>query len=175
MFSITEQLSQASKAFFEAQMVSAAAFAQAAFDSGVSAIDVNVDAFKSSMAAATVATRQWMSVRDAQEWLSLTRNQSQLAMQGATAYGRQAADAAKGSRARFSRVAETAGAASKKKGADLVDVVKNSPAASITPLNSFLKSAFDNAQAGYDQFTRAGQVASMATAQSGKQAHEVEY
>ena len=171
MFSFTEQLAQASKAFFEAQMVSAAAFAQAAFDSGVGTIDLNVDAFKSSMAAATVATRQWLTVRDAQEWVSLTNNQSQLAMQRATAYGRQAADAAEGSRARFSKVAETASAASKQKVVELVAAVKQSPAAAITPLNTFLKSAFDNAQAGYDQFTRAGQqtVAGMAAAaQPGK-------
>ena len=169
MFSITEQLSQASKAFFEAQMASVAAYAQVACDSGVSAIDLNVDAFKSSMAAATVAARQWMSVRDAQEWLSLANNQSQLAIERASAYGRQAAEAAEGSRARFSRVVETAGAASKQKGAELVDAVKQSPAAAITPLNSFLKSAFDNAQAGYDQFTRAGQQIA-AAAPVGKQA-----
>ena len=159
MFFISEQLSLAAKAYFEAQMTSVAAYAQLAVDSGASAIDLNVDAVKSSMAAATVAANQWLSVRDAQGWMSMTNGQSQLALERASAYGRQAAELAQGSRARFSGVAEKQGAASRQKGVELVDAVKLAPAAAINPLNTFLKSAFDNAQAGYDQFTRTGQTA----------------
>ena len=159
MISLSEQLSLAAKAFFEAQMASAAAFAQVALDCGASMIDLNVDAAKSSMAAAAVAANQWLAVRDVQGWMSMTNNQSQLALQRATAYGRQAADFVQGSRARFAGVAETQGAASRQKGVELADMAKQAPAAAITPINTFLKSAFDNAQAGYDQMARAGQQA----------------
>ena len=164
MFSISEQLSLAIKAFFDAHLVSTTALAQAAFDNGVTVVDLNVDAVKTSLAAATVATHQLMSVKSTQEWMSLTANQSQLALERAHAYGRQAADIAQGSRANFSRVAETEGAASKQKLVELVDAVKTAPATAATPINKFFKTAFDSAQAGYDQFTRAIQPAALEVA-----------
>jgi glycine cleavage system regulatory protein len=92
MFSILEQFSLASKAVFEAQLASTAAFAQAAFDSGVSVIELNVETAKSSVAAATVAANQWLSVKELRESMSLTGSQSQLAMERIGAYRRQATD-----------------------------------------------------------------------------------
>ncbi|HAT29959.1 MAG TPA: hypothetical protein DCW29_03650 [Janthinobacterium sp.] len=154
MFSLSEQLTLASKAVFEAQLTSAQAFAQAAVDIAVTAVDMNVDAAKSSLAAGTVATRQLMAIRDPQEWASLTASQSQLAMERVGAYGRQAAEVAQGARASLARVAETQGAASKQKVSELVDVVKKVPTAVVTPMNSFLKTAFDGAHAGYDRIAR---------------------
>ncbi len=155
MFSILDQLSLASKAVFEAQLTSAAAFAQAAFDSGVGVIELNVEAAKSSVAAATVATNQLLSVKDMREWMSLAGNQSQLAMERVGAYGRQAGDLVQDSQSKFSSVAETEGAASQHRMAELVDAVKKAPAAAITPLNSFFKAACNGAADGSDPLTRA--------------------
>lgn len=160
MFSLSEQLALASKAVLEAQLVSATAFAEATFDSGVTVIDLNVDALKTSLAAATVAARQWMSVRNPQEWFSATAAQSQMAIDRASAYGRQAGAIAQGAQARLSGVAQDEIAISKQKVGELVDVVKRAPTAVATPINSFLKSAFVNAYEAYDKTTtHAGQIA----------------
>ncbi len=160
MFSLSEQLALASKAVLEAQLVSATAFAEATFESGVTVIDLNVDAVKTSLAAATVAARQWMSVKNPQEWFSATAAQSQMAMDRASAYGRQAGDIAQGAQARLSGVAQEEIAISKQKVGELVDVVKRAPTAVATPINSFLKSAFVNAYEAYDKTTtHTGQIA----------------
>lgn len=155
MFSFTEQFTLASKALLETQMASATALAQAAFDGGVTLVDLNVDALRTGLAAATVAARQVMSVKTPQEWFSATASQSQLALQRVGAYGRQANDIARDAQSKFSGVAQTEIAASKQKVSELVEVVKKAPAAVVTPINSFLKTAFDSAHAGYDQTTRA--------------------
>jgi len=157
MFSLSEQLSLATKAVFDAQLQSATAFAQALFDSGVTVIDMNVDAARTSLAAATVSTRQLMAAKDPQEWLSASASQSQLAMEHARAYGRRASDLAQGHQVKFSAVAETEIAASKQKVSELVDVVKKAPSAVATPINSFLKTAFDSAHARYDPVARSAQ------------------
>lgn len=153
MFTISEQLSLAAKAVFDAQLVTVTAFAQAAFDSCVTIIDLNVDAAKTCMAATTVAANQLLSARDPQDWLSMSATQSRLALDRAHAYGRQAADIAQGAQAKFSRVAETEIAASQQKVIELVDVVKKTPAVVVKPLNTFLKTALQTAHAGYDQIT----------------------
>ncbi|MDC8757712.1 TIGR01841 family phasin [Janthinobacterium fluminis] len=159
MFSLSEQLTLASKAVLETQLASATALAEAAFDSGVNVIDLNVDAVKTSLAAAGEATRQWLAVKNPLEWFSATASQSQLAIDRAKAYGRQAGDIAQGAQAKLASVAQAEIAVSKQKVGELVDLVKKTPAAVATPINSFLKSAFDGAHAGYDKTTPAGQPA----------------
>lgn len=159
MFTISERLTLATKAVFDAQLVSGLAFAQAAFDSGATVIDLNVEAARTCMAASTVAAKQLLSIKDAQEWFGMAASQSQLALDRLHAYGRQAADIAQGAQARFSRVAETEIAASQQKVIELVDVVKQAPGVAARPLNSFLKTAFETAHAGYDRFTRVGRAA----------------
>jgi phasin family protein len=153
MFAFSKQLSFAAIAVFDAQLVTANAFAQAVFDSGVTLIDLNVDATRTCMAATTVAANQLLSVRDPQEWLNLVATQSRLALDRAQAYGRQAADIAQGAHAKYSRVAETEIAASQQKVVELVDVVKKAPAVAVKPLNTFLKTTLQTAHAAYDQMT----------------------
>ncbi len=168
MFAISEQLTRATKAAIDAQLVSANAFAQAAFDSGATAIGLNLEAFKTSLAAATVAANQILAVKHPQELIGIGTNQSQQALERVQAYGRQAASVVQDSRAKFSQVAEQEAAASKQKLIELADVVKQAPAAATTPLNSFFKSAFDQAQSGYDQFARKGQQAAAEVKQAGE-------
>ncbi|MES2742289.1 MAG: phasin family protein [Pseudomonadota bacterium] len=168
MFAISEQLSRATKAAIDAQLVSAHAFAQAAFDSGATAIGVNVEAFKTSLAAATVAANQILAAKSTQEWLTVGTSQSQQAMERAQAYGRQAASVVQDSRAKFSQVAQQEAAVSKQKLIELVDVVKKAPAAAATPINSFFKSAIDQAQSGYDQMARKGEQAAAELKQAGQ-------
>ena len=153
MIILAEQLSLATKAVFDTQLASATAFSQAAFHCGVTMIDLNVDAAMTCMAAYTVAAKQLLSVKDSQEWMSTTASQSQLALDRVHAYGRQAAELAQDAQANFSRVAESEIAASQQIVIELVDVVKRAPTVAAMPINSFLKTAFQTAHEGYDNFT----------------------
>ncbi|HEV7813924.1 MAG TPA: phasin family protein [Janthinobacterium sp.] len=157
MFSIPEQLSLASKAMVEAHLVSANAFAQAAFESGNTLVELNVGAFKKTLAALTAAGEQLLTVRDTQQFSSLATQHSQQAMERIRDYGRQAADLVQDSRSKFSRVAESEGAASRQKVVELVEAVKKAPAAAAAPLNTFFKTAFPAAHEGYDRFVQAGE------------------
>ena len=159
MFSISEQLTAASKAVFEAQLASANAFNKAAFDSGKTWIDLHVGAFKATLAAGTDARNQFLSVKDPQEWMALTKDQSQQALERARDFGRQAGELAQATKTRFTEVAETEIANHKEKVGELVEAVKQAPADSVAPLNTFFKGAFDKAQEGYDQLAKAGQKA----------------
>jgi phasin family protein len=156
MFALSEQLTRAGKAVLDAQLAGANAFAEAAFESGATVVDLNVDAVRTALAAATVAARQLMAVRSPQEWFSAAAGQSQLALDRASAYGRQAGDIAQGAQARLAGVAQNEMAVSKQRVGELVDVVKKTPSAVATPINSFLKSAFVNVHEAYDKTTHAG-------------------
>lgn len=118
MFSYPEQFTQATKSLIEAQLSSFTAFTQAAFDSGVSVLDLNMDAVRTSLAAATVAAKQLLSTTEPQELLSFTASQSEQARGQVQAYGRQAAGLAHAAQARFRQAAAAA------------------------PMNSFFKTAY---------------------------------
>lgn len=61
MFTIAEQCSLAGKAYLEAHLASFNMLALAAYDSGMLMAERNVEAFRSSLAAGTVATRELLS------------------------------------------------------------------------------------------------------------------
>lgn len=163
MFSIPEQVTLASKAVFEAQLVSANAFAQAAFDSGATLAELNLNAFKNTLAAVTEVSGQWLTARDSRQLVDFAAGQSQrllqLLQQQLRDYGNEAATLAQESRARFARIAEAEGAASREKVGELLQAVKSAPAAAVAPLNTFMKTAFAGAQEGYDRFAQAGKAA----------------
>lgn len=156
MFSIPEQLSSASKAVFQAHLAGAAAFAQAAFDSGKTAIDLNVAAFKTSLDAASTASTALLAAKDPQEFVSLSTSQSKEALERARDYGAQATTLAQGARAKLTEVAETGIANSKEKVGELVEAVKQAPGDAGAPFNSLIKSMYERGQASLDQFTAAG-------------------
>ncbi len=159
MSSIPEQLSLASKALFQAQLAGVAAFAQAAFDSGKTAIDLNVAAFKTSLDAASAASSELLAAKDPQEFVSLSTSHSKEALERARDYGQQATSLAQDTRAKLTEVAESNLAASKEKVGDLVEAVKQAPGDAGAPFNSFVKSVFERGQANLDQFTAASKKA----------------
>lgn len=156
MFSFPEQLSAAGKAVLESQLTGAHAFAQAVFDSSKTALDLHVAAVKTSLEAASAAGSQLILAKNPQEFVSLSTTYSQQAIAQARDYGQQATALAQGTRARLTEVAETEIANSKQKVGNLVDAVKQAPNDANAPINSFIKGAFDRAQAGYDQLAAAG-------------------
>ena len=115
MFSFSEQLSQAGKAIYAAQVSSAQALAEAAFQGGARLIDLQLDAARSSLAASTVAAQQLLSARDPKTLLELSRTQSQLAMERIGSYGRQAKEVAQENQENFTAVTKGEFAASRQK------------------------------------------------------------
>ena len=154
MFSFSEQLSQAGKAIYAAQVNSAQVLAEAAFQGGARLIDLQLDAARSLLAASTVAAQQLLSARDPKTLLELSRTQSQLAMERIGSYGRQAKDVAQENQENFTAVTKGEFAASRQKFGELLQAVKDTPFPLINPFNNFLKSPFGTADEGYDKNTR---------------------
>ena len=151
MFSFSEQWTLASKAVLEAQLISAQAYARAALDSGTSLVDLQLDAARTALAAATVAGNQLLSAKDPQALLQLSRTQSQLAMERIGSYGRQAKEVAQENQENFTAVTKGEFAASRQKIGELLQVVKQTPVPLVIPFNNFLKSPFGSADEGYDK------------------------
>lgn len=85
-----EQYSQA-QSLIEAHIRSFDSCAKAVLHSSAGLIDLQLDSVKTVLATATDASNQLLSLKDPQDWLSLTAVQSQQAFDRAQAYGRQAA------------------------------------------------------------------------------------
>lgn len=166
MFAISEQLSQATKSAIDQQLFGLASLAQAAFDTGVGVVDLNVDAVKSSMAAAAVATNQLLCVRDGRDWLSLTTGQSQQALERASAYGRQAAEVASAAQERFSTIAQSKPAVAGENAVESAAAVKKTRIRALAA-NTLSKIALGEAQEGYDNPVRAGKKTTAETVVTG--------
>jgi phasin family protein len=162
MFAISEQLSHATKVAIDQQWFGLASFAQAAFDAGVGVVDLNVDAVKASMAAATVAANQLLCVRDGRDWMSLTTGQSQQALERASAYGRQAAEVASAAHERFSTIAQGKLDEVEEKTVESAAVVKKTQIRALAA-NTLSKITIGEAQEGYDIPVRAGKKATAET------------
>ena len=83
MFPLSEEFSRAAFAAFNAQM--------AKFDECAQAV---VDVALSSLATATVASNQFLAVQNPKEFIDVAATQSQLALDLAQSYSREATDAA---------------------------------------------------------------------------------
>lgn len=151
MFSFSEQWVLAGKAVVDAQLISAQAYAQAAFESGASLLDLQVETARTALAAATVAGNQLLSAQDPHALLQLSRAHSQLAIERIDAYGRQANDVAQETQEKFDTVTKGEFAASRQKMHELLQVVKQTPVPLIIPFNNFLKTTFGGADEGYDK------------------------
>lgn len=154
MFTIPEQISSVSKANIEAQMALLNALTNKAFESVEKMIDLNLNVAKASIEESNAAAKQFLAVKDPQEWMSLAAAQTQPNAEKALAYGRHLATIASAMQAEFSKAAETQIAETSRKVLELVEEVsKNAPAGSEQTV-ALLKSAIGNASAGYEQFTK---------------------
>jgi phasin family protein len=154
MFTIPEQFSVASKANFEAQLALLAALTSKTFEGVEKIVDLNLNVAKASLEESSAAAKQFLSAKDAQEWLSLATAQAQPNAEKALAYGRHLATIASGVQAEFSKAAEAQIAETSRKVLELVEeVTKNAPAGSENAV-ALVKSAIGNANAGYEQLTK---------------------
>jgi len=154
MFTLPEQFSTVAKANLEAQLALFTNLTSKAFESVEKVVDLNLNVAKASLEDSSIAAKQLLTARDAQEFFSLTAAQAQPAAAKAIAYGRHLAGIATSAQAEFTRAAEEQVAEAGRKVSALVDdVSKNAPAGSENVI-ALVKSAFGNANAGYEQFSK---------------------
>lgn len=154
MFTIPEQLSAASKATLESQLALFAALTNKTFEGVEKAIDLHLSATKESLDESNAAAKQFLAVKDAQDWLSLVSAQSQPNAEKALAYGRGLASIASGIQAEFSKAAEAQIAETSRKVLDLVEEMsKNAPAGTENAI-ALMKSTIGNVNAGYEQVSK---------------------
>lgn len=99
-----EQFSQA-QSLIEAHIRSFDTCAKAVLQSSADLVDLQLDSVKNALASASDASNHMLSLKDPQDWLSLTAIQSQQAVDRAQAYGRQAAGIAKEAHALLAQAA----------------------------------------------------------------------
>lgn len=154
MLSIPEQFSVATKANFEAQLATITALTNKAFESMEKVLDLNMNTVKASLEDSTVTAKQLMSAKDPQEFFNLTAAQSRPGAEKALAYSRHLASIASSAQAEFTKAAETQIAETNRKVMSLIeDVTKNAPPGSENAI-AMIKSAINNANAGYEQLTK---------------------
>ncbi len=154
MFSMSEQFSTAIKVNFEAQLAMINALTGTALEGVTKVIELNLGAAKASAAESAVTAKQLLAAKDPQEFFALSAAQAQPNTEKALAYGRHLTAIASGTQAEFTKTTEAqiTNAHSKVIGL-LNEVAKNAPAGSESAV-AILKSAFDNANAGYEQLSK---------------------
>lgn len=154
MFAIPEQFSAASKANFEAQLSMMTELTNKAFEGVEKVIDLNLNVAKASLEESNAAAKQFLAVKDPQEWMSVAASQAQPNAEKALAYGRHLATITSAIQAEFSKAAEAQIAESTRKVLEFVEELsKNAPAGTENAV-ALVKTAIGNANAGYEQLTK---------------------
>lgn len=138
---------------------------QKAFEGVEKLVELNIQATKAAMAEAANNTQAMMSVKDAQELLSLQASLMQPLAEKTVAYSRHLYDIASGTGAEFGKAAEAQAADAQKKFMAVVDnAAKNAPAGSETAV-AVMKSAVSAANNAMESVQKAvKQAAEMAEA-----------
>jgi len=153
MFATQEQLS-AAKANFEAQLAAAAALTSKTLQSVAQLVGLNVSTAKASFEQSAATAQQLLAAKDAQEFFALSAAQTQPNAEKALAYGRSLADIASATHAEFTEAAKAQLAETTRKANELVDgIAKYAPVGSESAI-ALLKSAINNANAGYEQLNK---------------------
>ncbi|MBI3230654.1 MAG: TIGR01841 family phasin [Burkholderiales bacterium] len=159
MFAIPEQFSHATKASFEAQFAAFTNLTAKAFEGMEKLVDLNLAATRANLEESAQAARQLLAVKDPQEFLNISQAQAKPVAEKALAYSRQLANIASSTQNEFSKAAEAQITETNRKVIALVDEVsKNAPAGSETAIAA-LKSVIGNANAGFEQLSKAGKQA----------------
>ena len=130
-----------------------------AFESVEKLVELNLQVAKASLAEAAETSTAALSVKDAQEFMSLQASLLQPAAEKAAAYSRHLYDIIAGTQAEVSKVAEATMADSQKKVLALVDTaIKNAPAGSESAV-ALVKSAVAAANNAYESAHKAAKQA----------------
>jgi phasin family protein len=133
-----------------------------AFEGVEKLVELNLQVAKTSLAEVAESTQAALSVKDAQELLSLQAGMLQPAAEKAAAYSRHLYDIVAGTGAEVTKAAEATLADSQKKVLALVDTaVKNAPAGSESAV-ALVKSAVAAANNAYESVNKAAKQATEA-------------
>lgn len=155
MFSASTSFTFATKALFESQIATYHALAGTVVDGVEKAIALNLAATQASVEESIAIAKHLSSVKDPQEFFTLSVAQVKSPVEKMTSYGRHLNDIASGMRDEFTKAAEAQFTDTKDKITALVDdIAKNAPDRTEN-VAALLKSAIGNASAGYEQLTKA--------------------
>ncbi|RZI79458.1 MAG: phasin family protein [Rubrivivax sp.] len=146
-----EQIVAAQKAYIETIF----GLTQKAFEGMEKLVELNVQATKAALSESANSAQALMSVKDAQELLTLQANLMQPLAEKTVAYSRHLYDIAAGTGAEFSKAAEAQASDSQKKFLAVVDnAAKNAPAGSETAV-AVMKSAVSAANNAMESVQKA--------------------
>ncbi len=155
MFSNADQLSNATKASIDNQLAAMSDLANKALQSVAELVELNLATAKDSLATTSAAAQQMLAAKDAQEVLSLSSQQAQPNAEKALAYGRHLASIATKAQADFTKATEARIAETTKQVNKLIDdLSKAAPAGSENAI-ALLKASVANANAAYEQVSKA--------------------
>jgi phasin family protein len=155
MFSKTEQFSFASKDIFESQVATFNTLANRAVDGGQKAIALNLATAKAFSEEAGVVAQRMFSAKDPQTLVALVTAQVKVNANNVVSYARSLAEIVSSVSADFTKAADAQMIESKSKVVALMnEAIKNMPTGSENAVAMF-KSVIGNANAGYDQMTKA--------------------
>jgi len=154
MFPNQDQLSNAAKANFDAQIAAVTDLTNKALASIAQLVELNVNTAKASLEQSTQTAQRLMAAKDPQEFFTLS-TQNPPNPETAIAYSRNLASIASTAQAEFARAAEAQIAETTRKVSTLIDdIAKNAPPGSENAI-AILKTAISNANAAYEQLTKA--------------------
>lgn len=146
-----EQIVAAQKANIETMF----GLTQKAFEGVEKLLELNVQATKAALSESANSTQALLSVKDAQELLTLQASLMQPLAEKTVAYSRHLYDIASGTSAEFSKAAEAQAADTQKKFMSVVDnAAKNAPAGSETAV-AVMKSAVSAANNAMESVQKA--------------------
>lgn len=159
MASYHEQFSAATKAYFEAQLVLFNTLTAKAFEGVEKVIELNLSAVKASLEESGSTAKQWLNVKDPQEFLSISAAYAKPNADKIASYGRHLAGIASGTQNELAKAAEAQIAETTRRVNTLIEEIsKNTPAGSESAI-ALLKTVIGNANAGYEQLTKSAKQA----------------
>lgn len=163
MFPLNEQMTSLIKANIDAQISVATSMTTTAVDSLQKIVELNINAARASLEDSSAVTRQLMSARDPQEFVSLTVAQAQPTMAKALSYGRHLADIATTAQDTLARATAEQISDASNRMHELVDnAAKNAPAGSGNVVE-MMKMAMNTASANYQRMNRTARQAAEQT------------
>ncbi|WP_136418724.1 MULTISPECIES: TIGR01841 family phasin [Oxalobacteraceae] len=154
MFPIQDQISVATKANLEANLALYTSLTNKALESVEKLVNLNIATVRMSMEETSAATRQMLTAKDPQEFLSILSSQAAPKFEKAVAYGNHFASITGAAQAEFTKAAEAQVAQISRKMSELVEeAAKKAPVGSEN-LVTIVKTAIGTASNGYEQLTK---------------------
>lgn len=155
MFTNADQFSSATKNSIDSQLTAMNDFASKAFQNVAELVELNISTAKASLEHASAAAQQLLAAKDPQEVIAMTTSQAQPNAEKALAYGKHLASITAKAHAEFTKAAEARLAETTRHVSTLIDDLTKSAPAGTEKAVEMLKATIANANAGYEQMSKA--------------------